>query len=733
SDGTFASPIDTVITSLTPEIVSGGTYILRLEHSGGCIVQDTVVVDDIRNTNDLVADAGSSQLFNFGTTSLTLGDTLTSSGTNIIYEWTSTDDGLISPAFTNVQFAEVRSAGTYVLAVTDIQTACVARDTITIAADESRPEIDVNAIDFISCRTTEVPLNITVTNSTNFTIVWSRTDGNGTFPADQVNEQNPVVTEAGTYEVIVTDTNSGCSAIEEDIVVMENLTTPVAEAGMTDTLGCTVDAQVQLSADGSTETGVTYSWSDAIGNMNPGILSGQSSATPIIINEGTYILEVTQNSTGCVALDSVLIVPTQDLPEIVLGNYEELPCSGGSVEVDASNSTVGTFIWTQLSGPPATISGSTTPTASIRVPGTYRVRLESNDGCIVQEEFEVVQGDTSAITLNIDVPLQELTCANPTATITIDAEWSGGTPDFSYQFIPRQNSPTLPDAPEVTLSAAGIYDVQVTENNSMCTRTQLIAVGENFEVSPVIIANDNYELKCDGTAVVPEVNATQLGFNENVAWINAAADTIGRNLAIDLTEVGTYTFAIINPANACISDTTITVASASDVMASIDAPALLTCTNTQVTLNAFSSTTGSTITYNWDGPSFFAGQDTETPVVDTAGTYTLLVTDTATQCTATASIIVNEDITTPTIDLASTVDLGCETRTTIGGGTTATGDSISYLWKNSDDEPLGSDLVLEVSSAGNYTLEVSNATNGCMASESIEVTQNLELVDADAG
>lgn len=729
TDGEFQ---DSTFTTLNPVITQGGTYILRLEHSGGCIVQDTVVVSDIRNEDELVADAGGNQLFDCNTQSLTVGDSLTTTGNNILLEWTG--DGLIREGTENLQFAEVFNPGEYVLVVTDLVSSCTATDTVTVSPNENTPIVTPGFIDFLSCRTTEVALNINVENTVGFTTQWSCVEGCttlGPLPPPLDTQTNPAVSEAGTYEVIVTDMATGCPMVLSGIVVEEDYTEPVAEAGEIATLGCAPGATVELGVTGSTTEDVTYFWEDASGGT--GVFLGAASATPTIISPGMYILTVTNNFTGCTAIDSVQVVPTEDLPEIVLADYPELPCIASAIDIDASASSEGTFEWAIIAGPPGPIDGQGTPIASVDVPGTYRVRLTDADGCVAEQEFEVMQADTNTIELTIDISSQEITCLNPTSVVTVNAEWTGGEGDFSYRFIPRGTWPELPEESEVTLTEAGLYDVEVTENSSMCTRTDLIAIGQDIEVSEIVLDNDTFELTCDGTPVIPDASATVLGGDETVSWTNEAGEELFTILNPEIEEVGIYTLSIINQGNGCVADTTIVVDTASDVEAIIETPELLTCDNPQVILNGFGSTAGDNIVYSWEGPSFFDGQDTETAIVDAAGTYILTVQDTETLCSATAEITVEENTEAPAVDVAETIDLGCETTVSVGGTGTASGDNITYAWTDANGNTIGASAQVEVMGAGIYTLAVTDTDNGCVATASIQVTQNVDLEDANVG
>ncbi|MCP3931084.1 MAG: gliding motility-associated C-terminal domain-containing protein [Bacteroidetes bacterium] len=59
--------------------------------------------------------------------------------------------------------------------------------------------------------------------------------------------------------------------------------------------------------------------------------------------------------------------------------------------------------------------------------------------------------------------------------------------------------------------------------------------------------------------------------------------------------------------------------------------------------------------------------------------------------------------------------------------------TLSFIWKDSMGQMIGIDSMLSVTQSGVYTMDVIDEDNGCAASTSVLVDQNITLPDADAG
>lgn len=118
---------------------------------------------------------------------------------------------------------------------------------------------------------------------------------------------------------------------------------------------------------------------------------------------------------------------------------------------------------------------------------------------------------------------------------------------------------------------------------------------------------------------------------------------------------------------------------APQMTATIAPPTALTCTNSQITLNASTSVYPTGSTFNWTtvGGNIVSGGNTLNPVVNVAGTYTLTISNTYQPgnviCNATATVTVTGDSAPPTTGLTATKILICNgesvTLTASGGAT----------------------------------------------------------------
>ena len=159
-------------------------------------------------------------------------------------------------------------------------------------------------------------------------------------------------------------------------------------------------------------------------------------------------------------------------------------------------------------------------------------------------------------------------------------------------------------------------------------------------------------------------------------------------------------------------------------------PQVLTCTATSVALNGSSSAGGAT--FSWAGPGIVSGGATATPTVNLAGTYTLTVTDPANGCTATATVNVTQNITPPNANAGAGQILNC-TVTSIGlNGLLATGGA-TFSWAGPGIVSGGTTATPTVNQPGTYTSTVTDPVNGCTATSTVNVTQNITPPNANAG
>ncbi|MFN4255141.1 MAG: HYR domain-containing protein [Saprospiraceae bacterium] len=155
----------------------------------------------------------------------------------------------------------------------------------------------------------------------------------------------------------------------------------------------------------------------------------------------------------------------------------------------------------------------------------------------------------------------------------------------------------------------------------------------------------------------------------------------------------------------------------------IQAPNLITCANSAITLTNNGSTTGTGVNYLWRNGQLANIGTGSSVTVNSAGNYYLIVSNTIASktCRDTAQVFVSSSTDVPTANAGPPRTLTCTTNSVQLTGNGSVGPQYQYLWTASGggNITLGSNtLTATANAAGTYTLRVTNTNNGC-TSESI--------------
>ncbi|MEB2342817.1 MAG: hypothetical protein OZ932_12535, partial [Flavobacteriia bacterium] len=264
-------------TTATINNLAAGTYSVVVTDAHSCTFETSTIISASGTPG---ADAGLDMVI----TCATNGQAILNGSTGasgVSYGWSASNGGhIVSGA--NTLNPTVDAAGTYTLVVTYTSTGCSSSDDVSVTTNMSQPGASASVDQGLTCSITSVTLQGSSSTS-GVTYGWSGPNG---FTST---EQNPTVSEPGTYTLVVTDNANGCSS--SDLVnVTQDIDAPGANA-QGGTLTCAVTSiQLQGSGNGS------YSWSGPNGFTS-------TDQNPTVNEAGTYTLTVT-GANGCTSTAS---------------------------------------------------------------------------------------------------------------------------------------------------------------------------------------------------------------------------------------------------------------------------------------------------------------------------------------------------------------------------------------------------------------------------------------------
>jgi len=293
---------------------------------------------------------------------------------------------------------------------------------------------------------------------------------------------------------------------------------------------------------------------------------------------------------------------------------------------------------------------------------------------------------------------------SPGGSIT-DWVWDFGDGNTSQQFSPIH-----------TYVSAANYSVCLTVTNSAgesdteC-KTDYISISD-FPVCTILPPGN---LDCNTPTVTLDGGLSSTGPDFEFLWSTTNGNIVSGSNTTNaiVNSPGLYILEVTDIVNGCSSNAAVEVNSdANTPTAIINAPPILSCTNQSITLDGTGSSTGPEFSYLWtttDGIFLFNSATSLNPFIGSAGTYTLTVTDQINGCTSSSSVLVTADINFPFVNIQNPAMLSCANPTvTLDGTGSSTSPDFTYEWKKGNFV-ISTNISTTVSSAGIYTLEVSNA------------------------
>ncbi|MEI7504502.1 MAG: hypothetical protein WCJ61_14580, partial [Paludibacter sp.] len=206
---------------------------------------------------------------------------------------------------------------------------------------------------------------------------------------------------AGTYVFQWTATLGACPLNDQVTINLYN--TPTASNAGTNFSTCLYSA---LNLAGNTPTVGTGLWTQLSGAEI--VFSSPTSATTAVVGAtpGSYVFRWTISNGTCTPSSSDITVTVNDIPTTAVITGANQSVTGTSVSVTGNTITVGTGLWSKVSGPIAgggTITSPTSASTSITglVDGTYIYRWTSTSGvCTSFDEITITKNGYSCVISN---------------------------------------------------------------------------------------------------------------------------------------------------------------------------------------------------------------------------------------------------------------------------------------------------------------------------------------------
>ncbi|MFN3528585.1 MAG: T9SS type A sorting domain-containing protein [Bacteroidia bacterium] len=500
------------------------------------------------------------------------------------------------------------------------------------------------------------------------------------------------VNAAGNYQVVVTDTTTGCFDTSAVVAIVVN--TPPA-AGLTAAGATTFCAGSSVLLNATPASGMNYSWL-----LDGALIGGQTAASLSASQSGAYRVIVTDSATGCFDTSAAVSITVNPLP--VAGLIAAGPtsfCTGGSVVLNATPTSGVTYAWLRDGAP---VAGQTAASLTASQAGAYRV--------IVTDSLTACFDTSAAVTVTVNAaPTAGLTAAGPTTFCAGGSVVLNATPatGVTYAWL-RDGAPVAGQtASSLTATQAGAYRVIVTNTSTCFDTSAAVTVVVNAAPTAGLTAAGPTTFCAGGSVVLNASPATGVTY----AWLRDGAPVAGQTGAsLTASLAGAYRVIVTNTSSCSDTSSVVTVTVNAAPTAGLTAAGPTSfCAGGSVVLNA---TPATGVTYVWlrDG-AVIAGQTASSLTATQAGAYRVRVQNTS-GCFDTSSVV------TVTVNANPTAGLTAVGPTTIcqGGSVVlnaAPTTGVTYVWLRDGVVIAGQTAnSLTATQAGAYRVRVEN-TSGC--------------------
>ena len=708
--------------TLNPSVDLIGEYSLTIINAdNGCESLESVSVEE--DVELPVPVISNSSVLNCVVQSIQLSGE-TSVGNDLVYEWV---DPFTNEVLSNTEVLAVSEAGFYVLNVFDNANGCEDQIQAEIEQDLVEPTANVFISNLLTCAVAEATIQSEIfTNSGNYSINWTTTDGQIVSPVDT---ESLLVESVGTYFIEVQDLENGCLT-EVPAFVGEDIAEPIISSFDPSELNCIVD---QVSLDVNVEnwtTDYTSYWTTLDGLIidDPGQLNINVSAV------GTYFLEVLDTSNGCMNSTQIQVESDFEEPESAVYATGNIDCLTNSVELNGtSNSTNSSMSYSWKDTDSVIIPNANTSILEVAEPGLFTfIVTDDINGCL-SESTVLVEIDTLSPALSIEAD-GLLNCMN--SSILVEGNSSNvDQPEYKW-FGPNGLIEGENDS-FINVDEPGFYTMVLANDVNGCVNTKTILIEQDLAF-PLAEVNEPSMLTCSEPITTLSVAGSGLGLDFAYLWSSVDGTINGPNdlSELEVSESGVYVLELINLVNGCSSETEVNLESNTELPAlTFNNQNLINCISEEVQITGSYDNPLAQYNFEWTNPNGqilnYNGID---PIVTEPGGYMLLATDLENGCVSEYLVDVEMDIEQPEGIVQGQDILTCEQTEVTLNADNSSGNVLAYEWWDTDAAVLLAETVSQITltEAGNYSLIVVDQLNGCSDVVDFSIDQNIEVPQIEA-
>nr|WP_298923474.1 T9SS type B sorting domain-containing protein [uncultured Allomuricauda sp.] len=537
----------------------------------------------------------------------------------------------------------------------------------------------------------------------------------------------------GVYDVAIS-TDDGCAYNEQ--VTINDLTDLALTARVSQHITCR-EGNIQMESTGG-QTPHTYAvWSyvdtggttitsyPTVGDIPPSAY--QTSVIFDILDPGDYTFVIVDRN-NCSAFSNTVTIFFEPAVQYTTAETDEtcFGASDGTISFNMTNTNGYQVTFFLIDSNGIEIDSNTSGSFTNLPQGDYSVRLNQRKGSSSCDYFEnyTISGPASGVSGDA-VLIQDYTCLQQGI---IEAQnIVGGTAPYEYS-IDGVNFVNGVGAERFSNLTNGTYSITIRDANNCTFVTNAITLDPLNPPTDLTFAASipSCPALTSGVTVTAVNGNTPFVFEITAPAPIAATSITGNSADFDGLSPGTYTFNVTDN-KGCTYNETFTINPVSEINVTGQLISNITCftdTDGEVTFTVADFNTD--YNYSVTGPSNFSGNNETNAAIPLTGlddgTYTIIVTDNLTNCTATANVTVNAPAAALTIS-ASETQPTCPTDGSVILTSTGGWGGNTFALTNPDATPFGTNATGAFSGltqTGTYSASVTDV-NGCVVTTTFDL------------